>query len=40
VAITALLYGSAISWTASYILGSDPDYFYSEMTSVSWHIHH
>jgi hypothetical protein len=32
VAIAALLYGSVVSWTASFVLGSNPDYFYSDMT--------
>lgn len=32
VALGALLFGSVISWTASFVLGSNPDFFYSEMT--------
>jgi len=32
VAITALLYGSIVSWTASFVLGANPIFFYSEMT--------
>ncbi len=32
VALGALLFGSLLSWTASFVLGSNPDFFYSEMT--------
>ena len=32
VAILALLYGSIVSWTASFVLGANPNFFYSEMT--------
>ncbi|MGS0687135.1 hypothetical protein ACVBEQ_18650 [Nakamurella sp. GG22] len=32
VALGALLFGSAVSWTASFVLGSNPAFFYSEMT--------
>ena len=32
VAITALLYGSIVSWTASFVLGANPIFFYSDMT--------
>ena len=30
IALVALLYGSVVSWTASFVLGSNPDFFYSE----------
>jgi hypothetical protein len=33
VAILALLYGSVLSWTASFVLGSNPAFFYSEYTA-------
>lgn len=31
--IAALLYGSAATWTASFVLGGNPAFFYSEMTT-------
>jgi hypothetical protein len=34
VAIGALLYGSVVSWTASFVLGRNPAFFYSEMDVV------
>ncbi len=34
VAIGALLYGSVVSWSASFVLGRNPAFFYSEMDVV------
>ncbi len=34
VAIGALIYGSVVSWTASFVLGRNPAFFYSEMDVV------
>jgi hypothetical protein len=33
VAILALIYGSVVSWTASFVLGGNPAFFYSEYTA-------
>jgi hypothetical protein len=33
VAILALVYGSVVSWTASFVLGSNPAFFYSEYSA-------
>jgi len=34
VAIAALIYGSVVSWTASFVLGRNPSFFYSEMNVI------
>lgn len=36
VALIALLYGSLVSWTASFVLGSNPAFFYPEYTAEHW----
>ena len=35
VAIAALIYGSVVSWTASFVLGRNPAFFYSEMDAIA-----
>ncbi len=35
-AVVALAYGSLASWTASFVLGANPGYYYSEMPWTDW----